>query len=155
MAISLSLIIGSPTMPIIAEAVKSRKWTLFTFCGISGAGCLYLSLAGSSTPIWLVAILYFVAGYGASACQGTALPLFKEFSEDRLAATLVGGGNTGPFIGGAILQMLSSAIIGTFDHTREWYPTEAYEIGLWGLSAICCFIAMLCLIFIKEPQLQD
>lgn len=155
MAISASLIIGSPTMPIIAELTKSRKWTLFTFCGISTAGCLYLALAKDTTPLWLVTALYFIIGYGASACQGTALPLFKEFYDERLAATLVGGGNTGPFIGGGILQIISSTIIGTYDHPGDVYPVKAYEIGLWGLSAICCFIAMLSLLFIREPKIEN
>lgn len=155
MAISLSLIVGSPTMPIIAELTKSRKWTLFAFCGLATAGCVYLALAGDSTPIWAVAVLYFVIGYGASSCQGTALPLFKEFGDERLAATLVGGGNTGPFIGGGILQIVSSSIIGTYDHPNDVYPVKAYEIGLWGLSAVCCFLSMICLIFIKEPKIAN
>lgn len=155
MAISVSLIVGSPTMPIIAEFTKSRKWTLFSFCGVATAGCLYLALAGDSTPLWLVTALYFLIGYGASSCQGTALPLFKEFHDEKLAATLVGGGNTGPFIGGGILQIVSSSIIGTYEHPNDVFPVEAYEIGLWGLSAICCFIAMMCLVFIKEPKIVN
>ena len=152
MSLSFGLIIGSPTMPIIAEATKSRKWTLFSFCGLAALCCLYLALWGESSPIWLITILYFVSCYGASACQGTALPLFKEFSEERLSATLVGGGNTGPFLGGAILQMLSSWVMATYLHTKDYYPPDAYALSVWGMCAFCCFIAMFCVFFVHEPS---
>ncbi|EAY02439.1 Major Facilitator Superfamily protein [Trichomonas vaginalis G3] len=154
MSISCSLIIGSPTIPIIAEFTGSRKWTLFGVCGMAAACCTYLALYGQNSPVWAIALLYFLSGYGASANQGCALALFKEFADDSLAATLVGGGNTPPFIGGAILQILSSAIIGTFDHTQTNYPVEAYALGLWGLSAICCFLAMFFVLFLREPKIQ-
>ena len=152
MSLSFGLIIGSPTMPIIAEFTKSRKWTLFVFCGLSTLACLYLAIWGDTAPMWLITILYFVSCYGASACQGTALPLFKEFSIERLSATLVGGGNTGPFLGGAILQMLSSWLIATYDHTEDSYPSIAYSVSVWGLCAVCCFVAMFCVLFVHEPK---
>ena len=155
MSLSFGQIVGSPTMPIIAEATKSRKWTLFGFCGLATLCCVYLAFWGESSPLWLITILYFLSCFGASACQGTALPLFKEFSEERLAATLVGGGNTGPFLGGAILQMLSSGIMATYDHTSEQYPNAAYAMSVWGLCAFCCFVAMVCLLFIREPKISS
>lgn len=154
MSLSVSLIIGSPTIPIIAEFTHSRKWTLFGVCGMAGLCCTYLAVWGQNSPIWVIGVMYFLSCYGASANQGCALALFKEFSDDSLAATLVGGGNTPPFIGGAILQILSSAIIGTFDHTQTNYPNEAYALGLWGLAALCCFLAMFFVMFLREPRVN-
>ena len=154
MTLSISIISFSPLMSVIAEKVGSRKWTLFVFDVLSLISTLAMTLTGKKLPIYGIIICYFFFGVGSSACQGTALSLFKEFADISLSATLVGGGNTGPFIGGAILQTISSEIIRTYgDHTH--YPVAAYAYGLWGFASLMLFLAGFCLLFVREPKNAD
>ena len=112
-----------------------------------------MALARDNLKMWEVVCCFFLFGFGASACQGTALAMFKEFSSPELTATLVGGGNTGPFIGGAILQTISSDLIGTWGHHKH-YPIQSYQIGLWGLCALCCIVGNVFLVLVREPMTQ-
>ena len=151
MTLSISIITFSPAMAAIAEKFGSRKWTLFVFDVLALVSTLAMTFGGSKLPIYAIIVCYFFFGVGSSACQGTALSLFKEFADISLSATLVGGGNTGPFIGGAILQTISSEVIRTYgDHTR--YPVESYAIGLWGFASVMLGLAGFCLLFVKEPK---
>lgn len=153
MSLSISIITFSPLMSVIAEKVGSSKWTLFVFDILSMIACLVLTFTKDTLPMAAVIACYFVFGVGSSACQGTALSLFKEFTDISMAATLVGGGNTGPFIGGAIFQTMSSEIIGTSgDHVH--YPPDAYAYGLWGMGAVIMALAAFTLLFVREPKRQ-
>lgn len=151
MSLSVAIVVGSPILPIISEKVKSRKWTLFAFAMLAGLISVLFALYYELNLASII-ILYFLYGVGSSACQGAALALFKEFADFQLAATMVGGGNTGPFIGGAIFQTISSSIIGIWGANRKEYPKAAYSYGLWFISAICCFVASLSIVFVREPK---
>ena len=154
MALSISIVIGSPLLPVIAEKVKSRKWTLFVANTLSLGATLTLALAANHLNTAAIVSCYFIFGVGSSASQGAALAMFKEFDDISLAATLVGGGNCGPFIGGALLQTISSSIIKTYgEHVH--YPKESYEIGLWGLACVALFLANFSLFLMKEPRIES
>ncbi|OHT13070.1 major facilitator superfamily transporter [Tritrichomonas foetus] len=154
MALSISIIIGSPLLPVISEKVKSRKWTLFVVNIFSLAAALILALTKDILPTAAIIACYFFFGVGSSASQGAALAMFKEFADISLAATLVGGGNTGPFIGGALLQTITSEIMKTYGN-HVHYPIESYAISLWGLSAVALLLADFCLLFLKEPKMDQ
>ena len=154
MTLSISIITFSPLMAAIAERVGSRKWTLFFFDVLALGATLSLTFTENKMPIYGIVICYFLFGVGSSACQGTALSLFKEFADISLSATLVGGGNTGPFIGGAILQTISSEVIRTFGDNTP-YPAKSYELGLWGFASVMLLLAGFCLLFVREPKPTD
>jgi len=154
MALSFSIIIGSPLLPVIAEKVNSRKKTLIVFNMIAVACCIILALFSQYLGRYTVALLFFFFGVGSNAGQGIALAMYKEFADHSLAATIVGCGNTGPFIGGALAQVYSSALIGSYPHTHS-FPPEAYRVGLWFFSAACCTFGCFSLLFIQDRKNKE
>jgi MFS family permease len=155
MFLSIAATIGSPTMPIVAEKVKSRKWTMFGACSIATVCALALTIWGDKFGPWVVAVLYAIFCIGANVPQSVALPLFREYGDLSMTATLVGGGNAGSFIGSGLLQIVSSVLIDSYG-AHVHYPFRAYQLGLWGLSTLCCFVGSYALFFVREPkQISD
>jgi MFS family permease len=132
MSLSIAATIGAPTMPILAEKVGARKRTMIVAFSIGTLSCLVMTLFGHMFNVWIVAVFYFVIRIGIYVPQGVALPMFKEYGDAGMTGTLVGAGNAGPFIGSGVLQIVSSALFGSFG-THQHYPFRAYQIGLWAL----------------------
>lgn len=154
MTLSISIVIGSPSLPLIAEKAHiSRKKILIVFVTLSLISSVILIFATENLSIYILIVCYFFFSVGASSSQGTLLAMFKELGSIELSGTFVGCGNLGPFIGGAILQTISSEIIRTYGNLKH-YPKESYQIGLWGLTAVCLVLGLLSLILVREPKPQ-
>jgi MFS family permease len=152
MALSIATIIGSPLLPVLADRIQSRTIVLF-LCALFTLGIAsFLAVWRGDMNPWVIAVLFFFFGLGANCCQGVALPVFKEMGRHELSATLVGGGNTGPFIGGAMLQVVTSSILRGFPTVDGSYDADGYGYGLWGLSMFCGGVSCLLTFFMREPK---
>ena len=151
MSLSIGTIVGSPLLPVIAHKVGTRKWTMVGFCGMGFVCCLILAIWGNKMTGYAMCLPYFLICLGVSSPQCIALPLFKEYCDSEMTATMVGAGNAGSFIGGAIQQMVSSAIVGTYGF-HKFYPFAAYQIGVWVLCTITAFLGVFSLVLVREPK---
>jgi sugar phosphate permease len=152
MVLSIVSTVGSPTIPIVAQRVKSRRWTMFVASALATVAAVVMTVWGDVLNVYVVGLLYAVFCIGANLPQSVALPLFREYGDQTMTATLVGGGNAGTFIGSGLLQIVCSVLIdsyGAFVH----YPFRAYQLGLWGLSALCTFVGTYTMLFVREPKM--
>ncbi|OHS95181.1 major facilitator superfamily transporter [Tritrichomonas foetus] len=154
MSLSLSIVIGSPVIPAIAEKTNARKKTMVVFAIISTACCFAMIFIGHYLSFYEIVVIYFVIGWGLSASQGIALSLFKDYASPSMAATMTGGGNTGPAVGGALIQMLTSFIIQIWPGS-DVYPLAAYKVGLWGTGFVVSLIGTASLCFAAEVNKKE
>ncbi|KAH0787900.1 major facilitator superfamily transporter [Histomonas meleagridis] len=148
MTLSASIIVGSPTLPMLGEKFGRKR--VITIAAILSLVCTLVLTFAKKLHVVLIIILFFFFGVGATASQGVILAIFKEYCDLSLSGTFVGCGNCGPFVGGAVYQMISSGIIGTYGSYKH-YPFEAYQVGMWGLSAVSMVVGILALILSREP----
>ena len=95
-------------------------------------------------------ILLFLFGFGATSSQGILMGFFKELSSSSIEGTLLGCGNAFGFIGGALLQNISSGIVGTYGHfANAPYPRESIIVGLWVVTSVSLFVMCYSILFVS------
>ncbi|KAH0795240.1 major facilitator superfamily transporter [Histomonas meleagridis] len=151
MTLSVSIIIGSPTLPMLGEKF-GRKVVITIAAVLALISSLVLTFGSNKLPIIAIIVCFLFFGIGATASQGVVLAIFKEYCDISLSGTFVGCGNTGPFVGGAIFQTISSELIKTYGSYKH-YPFEAYQMGMWGLASVCLLVGIVSLLCSREPKI--
>lgn len=153
MALSCSVIVGSPVIPIVAELLHNRKRTIIIFALMSMAAVLTLVFIDHASMI-AVCALFFCFGFGCTGSQGIMMGFFKELSYGpSLEGTLLGFGNCFSFIGGSVFQLLTSGFVGTCPHSESsLLDPESLRIGLWGLAASSLIMLIYSTCFVRERK---
>ncbi|EAY10052.1 Major Facilitator Superfamily protein [Trichomonas vaginalis G3] len=153
MSLSLSVIVGSPLIPVIAELIHRRKLTIIIFASISITAAATLACLDYVSPIY-ACILFFCFGFGCTGPQGIMMGFFKELSSGpSLEGTLLGFGNCFSFIGGSIFPLLTSGFVKTYPHSEHSLMVpESLRIGLWGLAIVSLTMLIYSTLFVRERK---
>jgi MFS family permease len=149
MALSISTIVGSPLLPLIAHWTTSRKFTMFVACLIGTLCCVIVTVWAEDLNQWVFVLIFFLVGLGLNGPAAVALPLFKEYGDASMTGALVGFGNTGCFLGGGLFQVITSLVLETYGYHKH-YPVQAYKLALWGLLAVLGLLATYALTLVRE-----
>jgi predicted MFS family arabinose efflux permease len=149
--LSIAMMVGAPILPAIAEKIRGRKLTMFVAHAIGTLCCLIMTVVGDRLHIAVVGIFYFIICIGTFLPQGIELPLFCEYDDPSMAAALIGSGNTGPFIGSGLLQIVSTVLLESYG-THKHYPFRAYQIGLWSVLTLFGFMSTYGVIWVRENK---
>ena len=152
--LSISVIIGSPILPAIAEHFHKRKLTMQFLVTLSTICCILMYFFGTRVGFVEVAICFSIIALGFGATQTIALSLFPDYAEPDMSATMTGGGNTGPFIGGALVQIITSKIIQKWPKNYK-SNIDAYQNGLWGFNSLVAIVGTLSLIFVVDTKVDN
>lgn len=146
-ALSISIFIGSPLLPIIAKLVNSRKLVLFMCSMTTFIPCLILMLDFVRNK-YLLFLLYFILGFGSNSSQGVALPMFKELVNTcSMEATILGTVNLSPFLGSAVIINICSLVYNTFDASDN----DSYKYSIWLIGLCCSLVSMRTATIIRDP----
>lgn len=143
MMLSLAWIIGSPSLMVFTELLKTRKWILVVSTIITCGTSVGFMFVTESTPVALLLPMLFIFALFAGATIGVQLAMFKEMHIDSAAATAMGCGNVFPFFTAGVLQLISPVLLAAIDKTGSGEPHsfKAYRFGLWMVNAIMAVIA--------------
>lgn len=141
MMLSLAWVIGSPSLMVITEVLKTRKWILVFASATSCAVSVGFMFVGENTPIPLLLFMLFVFALFAGATIGIELSMLKEMHADFAAATAMGLGNFFPFFVAGLLQVISPEILKAIDGTSETHSVNAYRFGIWMINGLLTLVA--------------
>ncbi|KAK8888081.1 hypothetical protein M9Y10_039141 [Tritrichomonas musculus] len=141
MMLSLAWVIGSPSLMVITEVLKTRKWILVFAAASSCVTSVGFMFVGENTPIPLLLFMLFVFALFAGATIGIQLSMLKEMHADYVAATAMGCGNFFPFIVAGLLQVISPEILSAIDGSSGTHSPNAYRYGIWMINGLMTLVA--------------
>lgn len=158
MAFSFGLIGGGLTYPIISNKLKTKKW----ICVVSVASLciiyLLISILGKKIHYGVYWVFFFFMSAMVSGSTCITYSLLSEIFEKEIVGSVIGISNFFCFMGSAIYQTISSAIIPKDGEYRDpirdadAYTETGYRNGLWILSTVSLFVSTVIVIFIKDSM---
>lgn len=133
------MIVGSPLLGWISYTTGMKKWLNFICQVIGLALTIVFIIWTDSIPLALLVILFFVYGVTTTSTQSFTFPMYKEMVSPECAATVVGCGNMWIFLGAAIVQNITSALLNNTGSSP--YSVKAYRVSLWTVSAVQLAVA--------------
>lgn len=153
-AISIGMVVGSLTIPTIANLLKMRKWVCTGGSIITLAAILVFCFIGDTIGKTWIFILYLVIGYFTAPLCSVSYPLLTEYYSPTVSASAVGISNFFVFILSAVYQVISSATIplkGSYkDGKVTRYTWDGYRYGLYVFCAVSIFLSAVVISITKE-----
>jgi MFS family permease len=153
MALSAGVIIGCLTIPTLSDLVRTRKWLCFSSTVIAAATQIPLLVCQTIGLVPMIAIL-FVFAYFTNPLSHVLYAMVREYYASAVAATAVGCINTFQFLGGAVDELITGAILdrfGTIPGTSE-YSRKAYSWSLIAFAIGNFAIGLLVIAFTKDTD---
>lgn len=141
--------VGSPILSIVVKLTKMFKW-LHVICLASAlVVCLIFVIFTSSLPKWTFYILFFLLGLCTTSTQAFTFTMYKMMVDGSMSGLIAGLGNCLIFIGSAIEQNLSSALMSIYGDSTD-HAVEAYRNVVWIFNAVSVGIALMGSIFVPD-----
>lgn len=155
LSLSLAMIIGSIVLPIISDAIHNRTMCLMTF-GILGTVCSIIMCVLDTKMNFAAAFaVLFIYGVGTVATTSVSFPFIRETFPPNASATAIGFTNLSVFLGAAIFQNITGAILENSDKNpmeNIQYTPKAYQEAVWIPHIIYCAVGIVVPIFCKETH---
>lgn len=153
----LGMMIGSPVMGYVSDAVQKRRPILLggsIICFITIGFIIY----GNSQSAAGLSALFFIYGLGAS-CMVTCFGLTREWNKPENSATALGLVNMCVVGSGAVMQPMIGWLLdlswdGTLSNNTRSYDATDYQIALSSLLFTTGF-AVICATLVKETHCQQ
>ncbi len=154
--IAWGMVIGSPLLGYISDKIVQSRKLVIIGCAVVFTGLMiFLNIAVSGLPYWVLFIVFFIFSVSASSVVVVAFTTTKELFPVSIAGTSVGCVNLFPFLGGAVLMWLLGAILDAYGQTgTATYSLEGYSIVLKALL-VASIVALLCSFALKETYPEN
>ena len=150
MMLSIAWIVGAPVLASLSEALKTRKWVVFSGAVLSSCVCYSFMALKGSNPQWILWFMLFIYGISTSAVVAVGVTMYKEMSEPSVVGLTMGMANLFPFVMASILQNINMAVMRAIDGDVETHSYKAYQFGLWLVNGISCTISILGPLMVKD-----
>ncbi|HYH02458.1 MAG TPA: MFS transporter [Bacillota bacterium] len=156
LALSIGTLVGGPLIGVLSDRIALRRLPNIVFTGTYLVLWLVLTVwNGGKPPVWAWYPLCFGIGLGMSGVN-LNVACGKEVNPPEVTGLVAGLVNSGPFVGGAILQplfgwLLDSHWQGTIVNGVRVYPLTAYQNAFWVCAIILGF-GLLFTCLIKETK---
>jgi MFS family permease len=154
MVLPVGFMIGAPVFGWISDRVSKKK--VFMFIGLLAAitlSWLILALWAQILNDSSLIILFFIMGATTGGWVPTLWALARETASTEIMGLFSGLLNPAPFLGVALFQILTGAILDRVGRINEVYPPVAFQNAFW----VCALTAAVCLLlsFILKNQLAS
>ena len=156
MAMSIGTLVGGPLIGVLSDRIALRRLPNIMFTGAYLALWLVLTVwNGGKPPLWAWYPLCLGIGLGMSGVN-LNVACGKEVNPPEVTGLVAGLVNSGPFVGGALLQPLFGWILdcnwrGAIADGIRIYPLAAYQNAFWVCAVILGF-GLLFTCLIKETK---
>jgi sugar phosphate permease len=154
MSVSIRTTIGSLIWPAISDFFRVRKWFIFasTFVDIGTIAVLGIFTNQIGQSGLFAALL--VAGFCTSDLSQVLFAMVREYYPSAVAATAVGCINTGSFLGGALDQLVTGAILDSFGRIegKNAYSESAYRWGVFAFTVGNFMVGLVLIAIAKDVE---
>ncbi|SDF02387.1 MFS transporter [Sporolituus thermophilus] len=159
MAMALGTMVGGPLLGVISDRLGLRRgpyiWNTVFFLAV----WLVLTVwNGGKPPVWALYPLCFGIGLGVSGVN-MAVACTKEVNPPELTGIAAGVGNSGGFVGAALMQPAFGWVLdrqwqGAMEHGVRIYSQQAFQVAFGG-CALVLVLGLLCTLMIKETGCRN
>jgi sugar phosphate permease len=142
MLLPVGFMIGAPMFGWIADRIHTQRRHLFI--GLLAAVAFFwliLSLRAQNPKTGEIMVLFFAMGATTGGWLSILWVMVRETTPASIMGFISGAINPSPFIGVAIFQILTGAILDQVGRVNGAYPPEAFQMAFW----ICTLTAGICL----------
>ncbi|KAH0786335.1 major facilitator superfamily transporter [Histomonas meleagridis] len=150
LSLMVVMIVGSPFLGFISVRFHMTKWLEVICIAFSIVIEIIFVIWTDKIPEWALYVLFFLFGVSTTSTQSFTLPMYKDMVKPELAASVSGCGNMFIFLGAAVMQNITSAILSTYG--VQPYPTEGYRGALWGFSLGSSCVALIAAIVLPTKK---
>lgn len=143
MVLPVGFMIGAPLLGWISDRVGTKKTYMFIgLLGIITLSWLILALWTQILNERRLIILFFIMGATTGGWVPTLWALARETATTEMMGLFSGLLNPAPFLGVALFQILTGAILDSVGRINDIYPPIAFQHAFWVcmLAAAVCFL---------------
>jgi sugar phosphate permease len=136
MGLSLGVIVGCLTTPTLSDWLRTRKWLCFASTVVAAATQIPLLVCPDTLGRVPIFIILFIFAYFTNPLSHVLYAMVREYYVSAVAGTAVGCINTFQFLGGAVDELITGAILGSFGTVpgTSAYSRKAYSWSLLGFA---------------------
>lgn len=138
MLLPIGLIVGAPLLGRLADRMARNRVELLL--AVASAQCLiWIILAlGLGSGIIFISSLFLCLGVAAGGLATSFWGVVRAATPTRYLGITTGLLNPAPFLGSALMQVLTGAILDCVGKERGLYPPHGYELAFWACAAGAC-----------------
>jgi predicted MFS family arabinose efflux permease len=143
MVLPIGFIVGAPLFGWIADRFHTKKRQLFI--GLLAAIAIFwlmLSLRAQTLRAKELVVLFFLMGAMTGGWLSVLWALVREITSAEAMGFISGVMNPAPFLGIAVFQVLTGAVLDHVGRISGAYPPEAFQMAFWvcTLAAVSCML---------------
>lgn len=156
MVMAMGNMIGGPTIGILSDRLGLRRWPYTAATSFFLLVLLVLTVwNGAKPPEWALYPICLAIGLGMSGITLT-VACVKEVNPSHTTGIAAGIANSGPFVGGALMQPAFGWVLdrywqGVMENGVKIYPASAFQ-NAFGLCAAVVAAGLVLTFLIKETR---
>jgi sugar phosphate permease len=157
MSCSIAMVVGAIGLPFISNALRTRKWVLEANAVIATILSIIFATLDKKMSYGVMFFCLMIWTINTGAVSSVGFTAVRENFDPSVTTTCLGFVNFIAFIGGAVIQEITGAILkATVDYETTKYPHSSYTKAIWIPNAIMCGIGLFEQPFVPDKlQLSD
>lgn len=151
----VGLILGAPTLGRWADRLEgNRVRLLLAVACCQGAIWILLALGLGSMSVLVSSITFLFFGMAAGGLATSFWGVVRAVTPARHLGITTGLLNPAPFLGSALMQVITGAILDHFGKTGDLYPKEAYQMAFLACSVAACIPCLVAVLLRRKLHPQ-
>ena len=155
--VSVGSMVGNVVNPMMSSALKTRKWVVVAGTVVSTLTIIPFIWFPLRLPFAVIVGLLAVFAMFTNSMASVLYAMVREYYHPNVAATAVGCVNMFAFVGSAVYQPVTGAIMDKFGKVEGTtkYSLEAYKYGLWVFSLVSLTLSVIVILFVKDTEMKS
>ncbi|OHS95942.1 transporter [Tritrichomonas foetus] len=154
LALSLGASFGSLLLPVLADIIKIKKWSIVWGTLLSACSCIPFIVCPTKLNFAMVASLFACLAILTTGFATVAYPMLTEYFHPEAGATATGCINCFAFLSLVVFMPLTGLVLDHFGNIpdTDLHDPDGFKYGLWVFNFGALLVSFIFTIFAKDPK---